>query len=78
MSFDVLITDDNILESDKVFNLTIDPSSLPRRVTVTDPSQAVVTIIDNESECICYSCEVIPSSGTDPQGIVHYVCIFII
>ena len=50
VSFDVPIRDDNILESDEVFNLTIDPSSLPRHVTVTDPSQAVVTIIDNESE----------------------------
>ena len=50
VSFDVPIRDDNILESDEVFNLTIDPSSLRRRVTVSDPSQAVVTIIDNESE----------------------------
>ncbi|XP_065884398.1 IgGFc-binding protein-like isoform X2 [Dysidea avara] len=55
VSFDVLITDDNILESDEVFNLTIDPSSLPRRVTVTDPSQAVVTIIDNEIVTVSFN-----------------------
>ena len=60
MSFDVPINDDNILESDERFNLTIEQSSLPNRITVTDPDQTVVTIIDNESEIMCYSNEVIP------------------
>ena len=60
MSFDILINDDNILESDEKFNLTIEQSSLPNRITATDPDQTVVTIIDNESEIMCYSNEVIP------------------
>ena len=50
VSFDVSIRDDDELENDEHFNLTIDPSSLPSRITITDPSQAVVTITDNEGE----------------------------
>jgi len=50
VSFDVSIRDDDILENDEHFNLTINPSSLPSHITLTDPSQAVVTIIDNEGE----------------------------
>ena len=46
--FNVSITDDNVLEDDENFLLTIDTSSLPNNVTVDNPSQATVTIVDND------------------------------
>ena len=51
-SFDVPINDDSTLESDEQFTITIDPSSLPRRVSVTNPGQAVITITDDDGEWI--------------------------
>ena len=50
VSFDVLITDNNILESNMNFSIAIDPSSLPNRVTVDNPDQASVTIIDDDGK----------------------------
>ena len=47
----IVITDDNILEDDETFNLTIDQSSLPDGVVVVDPSQVTVTIVDDDGEC---------------------------
>ena len=55
-SFDVPINDDSTLESDEQFTITIDPSSLPRRVSVTNPGQAVITITDNDGEWIVLIC----------------------
>ena len=46
--FDVPIINDNVLEANESFNLTINSSSLPNRVTVTNPYQATVTIVDND------------------------------
>ncbi len=46
--FDIPIYDDNILEGNESFILTISPSSLPTGVTVGDPGQATVTIVDIE------------------------------
>ena len=48
----ILITDDNILEDDETFNLTINQSSLPDGVVVGDPSQVTVTIVDDDGEGI--------------------------
>ena len=44
--------DDNILESNEKFVLTVDPSTLPSngRVTVGIPSNSTVTIIDDEGK----------------------------
>ena len=50
--FSVGITDDNILENDEIFQLSINSSSLPNRVTVDNPSVVAVTIVDNDSELI--------------------------
>ena len=50
VSFDAPIIDDKILEFNEQFNLTIISSSLPNGFMVDNPSQAVVTIIDNDSE----------------------------
>jgi len=57
VSFDVQINDDNMLEANSEdFILTIDPSSLPDYVTVSNPGQATVNIIDDESEIFCNVC----------------------
>ena len=50
VSFDVLITDNNILESNMNFSIAIDPSSLPNRVIVGNPDQASVTIFDDDGK----------------------------
>ena len=50
VSFNVPINDDNILEDDEQFDLTIISSSLPNGFTVDNPSQVVVTITDNDGE----------------------------
>ena len=46
-TFNVPITDDMILEGNEDFMLTIDPS-LPDGVTRGTPSEATVTIVDND------------------------------
>jgi len=48
VTFDVPITDDNILEGNENFMLAIDQSSLPTGVTRGDPGEATVTIVDND------------------------------
>ena len=49
-TFDVPINDDNILEDNENFILTISPSSLPNNVTVSDPDEATVTIVDDDGK----------------------------
>ena len=48
--FIISISNDDIVEDTETFTLSINPSSLPSDVTVDDPSQATVTIIDDDSE----------------------------
>ena len=45
--FSISINDDNILEDNDNFTLTIN-SSLPTGVMVGNPGQATVTIVDND------------------------------
>ena len=49
-SFNVSLTDDNIFERNEKFMITVDPSSLPNNVTVGDPDQVIVTIVDNDGK----------------------------
>ena len=51
-SFNISITDDDVLEGNERFNLIIDSSSLPNRVTVTTPDHANVTIVDNDGKYV--------------------------
>ena len=44
----VRLIDDNIFEGNENFTLTIDPSSLPNNVMVTQPSVVVVISDDND------------------------------
>jgi len=46
--FDVPITDDITFEGNETFMLTINSSSLPSYVTVGDPDEATVTIVDDD------------------------------
>ena len=51
--FDIPINNDMVLEGNENFTLTIDSSSLPPTgVTVGDPDQATVTIVDVGSKQI--------------------------
>ena len=47
-SFNIPILDDNVLENDEQFQLSIIFNSLPDRVTISDPSQTTVTIRDDD------------------------------
>ena len=49
-SFNISITDDNILEDNEDIQIEITNFSLPDRVSVGNPGQATVTIVDNDSE----------------------------
>jgi len=51
-SFNIPINNDQILEEDEDFTLTIDPSSLPSRCTVSVPSNTTVIIMDNDRKHI--------------------------
>jgi len=44
------IRDDNIVEDDETFSLIIDPSSLPRSVSIGSPGEATVTIKNDDRE----------------------------
>jgi len=47
-SFNVKITGDRILERDEIFQLSINSKTLPNGVTVSDPSEVTVIIVDND------------------------------
>ena len=49
-AFNISITDDNILEINETFVVTIDESSLPSGVVVGKQNQTRVIIIDDDSE----------------------------
>ena len=50
--FDIPINNDDIVEGNEIFMLTIDPASLPTDVSVTvgSPDQATVTIVDDDGK----------------------------
>jgi len=48
--YDISITDDNILETDEMFNIKIDSRSLPFDTFVGTGDQAMVVIEDNDRE----------------------------
>ena len=50
----VTIVNDNILENNETFNLTINPSSLPGNIKVGNPGQATVIIRDDDGMLIAW------------------------
>ena len=69
--FNISITDDDILEDDENFLLTIDLSLLPSNITASDPYQATVTIVDKDGmltvmpECLDIMYTVFPVNFVD-------------
>ena len=47
-TFSISINDDDIVEGDENFMLTIDPSSLPPNVTRGTPAETTVTIVNDD------------------------------
>ena len=47
---DIVLVNDDIYENDEMFNLMIDPSSLPSNVTVYNFDQVTVTILNDDCE----------------------------
>ena len=54
--FNIPIINDMILEGLEDFILTIDPSTLPNDVSVGNPGQATVTIVDDDRKNLHYCC----------------------
>jgi len=50
VTFNIPINDDSILEDNENFMLTINQPSLPEGVTVDEPDEATVTIVDNDGK----------------------------
>ena len=51
VQFDVMINDDDVLEGNETFYLTINlTTSLPSYIVVGNPGQATVTIVDNDGK----------------------------
>ena len=50
VSFDVLILDDNVLEENEEFILTILAESLPNDIRLGNPNKSTVTIVDDDSK----------------------------
>ena len=49
-SFNISITDDNISEDNEDIQIAINDSSLPSRVSVSNPGQSTITIVNNHSK----------------------------
>ena len=47
-SFHITIKDNNELEANKTFHLSINSSTLPSNIYVSDPDQVAVVIIDDD------------------------------
>ena len=53
VSFNVSIKNDNIMEGNESFTLSINPLLLPSSVTIADHNQTTVTILANDGKYIC-------------------------
>ena len=54
VSLDVIIMSDRVLENNEIFQLSINSSSLPNHVTVDNPSEITVTIVDNDCKFLFF------------------------
>jgi len=52
VSFNVTIIDDRILESDETFQLSINTEKLPDNVTINDPINITVNIVDDDCKLL--------------------------
>ena len=51
MSFNIMIYDDDVLEDNENFTLTINADSLPDGITIDDPSTVIMIIRNDDSKC---------------------------
>ena len=51
--FTITVHNDDVKEKNEYFTVNIDQSSLPCHVTVDNPSEAMVTIKDDDCKYIC-------------------------
>ena len=51
-SFNITITDDTLVEGEENFTLSIDQSSLPDSVSISDHNETTVTILDNDCKLL--------------------------
>ena len=49
-TINIPVVDDNIFEGNENFTVLIDLLSLPSYITILNPSEAVVTILDNDGK----------------------------
>jgi len=54
VSFDVPINNDSVLEANETFHLSVIPSSLPGRISQSDPNETDISITDDESKCCVF------------------------
>ena len=72
VSFDIPINDDVILEGNENFMLTVDPTSLPPTgVSVGNPGQATVTIVDNDRKQFYYN--IIMLQAVNQVFLISYI-----
>ena len=50
VTFNVTIIEDNILERDEFFSLSVDPLTLPDRVTAGNFNDTTITIMNDDSK----------------------------
>ena len=50
VTFNVTIIEDDILERDEFFSLSVDPLTLPDRVTVDNFTDTTITIMNDDSK----------------------------
>ena len=55
-AINIMINDDNIFENNENFTLTINSSSLPSYITVINPSEVTVTILDDDRKIVYDIC----------------------
>ena len=52
MSFNILIYDDDLLEDNENFTLTIKAESLPVGISISSPSTVIMIIRNDDSKCV--------------------------
>ena len=51
-AFSIQINDDNMFETNENFTLTIDPSLSPSYLSIGDPDEVIVTILDDDCKIV--------------------------
>lgn len=62
--FTIPLIDDNIMEDNETFNFSVNASSLPSAITVSDSDQTTVTIVANDGKYKALMCSLEQTSIT--------------